>query len=194
MAHELQRVRDEEVPPKRVGSAELEQLINSLNDDDRHSALSKSLSITPSWNYAAAQYEQVEYERETQSCGVSTPQHSRVNSLNHSFNSSKRRVSFGVPALQQRDFEQVNNRQLNTRPPPPATVGLSTGYEQSISKHRHRRSRSISDNEPIATKKYSWARSSLMRNNTTPSRKRDPHVSVSPKLSFFGGYSDDSRK
>jgi hypothetical protein len=174
---------------KRVGSAELEQLIKTLDEEDKHQ--SKSLSITPSWNFAAdgtpLDRDSAAFRNLIRDSNITQDYAGSANRRNSTTSNTSKRLSYTLPTLQSNDFEQVNTHRPSTRPPPPLAL-------ESPSRNH----------QPIIERKFSWAAANsanttneapLQRGNTTPSRSmpENSHASVSPKLSSLFFYRDNEK-
>jgi hypothetical protein len=107
----------------RVGSAELEQLIKTLDEEDNKHQ-SNSLSITPSWNFAndgtPIDRDSLAFRNIIRDSNI-TQDYSggSVYRRNSSNSHTSKPLSFTLPTLQTNDFEVVNNHRPMTRPPPP---------------------------------------------------------------------------
>lgn len=159
---------------KRVGSEELENLLNKMDEEDKRHSF--SLSIAPSWNYAMdgmpprdSSAHTLQRTLQRNSTLMSTGRSSFAS------NTSKK-LSYDVPPLQSNDFEQVHmNNRLSTRPPPPAIDSPNRVVSNTLERK-----------QSWTPSRSSTAQAEMMSpTSTTPDRTTNHRMSSSPKFSSF---------
>ncbi|KAJ3397171.1 hypothetical protein HDU92_000476 [Lobulomyces angularis] len=196
LVHQNQSLLPKERKPlnqsvKPIGTEDLENLINALDEEDRMSTLSRAISYAPSWHnqpyYAATE---VSFDANTAISNGTTSKNDNTSysrkeefnkliNLNNSQSANSRSRTFSTPVIPTREAtgnsldnlsKNVNSlkQQLNSKPPLPHSSSFSLQRSQNAS-------------ENISQKKFSWAivnnAGSRSRTTSNGSSLKEKHVS-----------------